>query len=171
MISLFSLKLWWISSVKLFNIFMKVTQLCLTLVTPWTIQSMELSRPDTGVASLSLLQGIFPTQGLYPDFPHCRWILYQLSHKRSPGIREWVAYPFSSKSSWPRSWTRVSCIVGRFSTYWVIRQEQYFCGKCYCYFNIFTYYKSIQLFSIKSDLVVCVFLEICVSSVLSNLLT
>ena len=29
--------------------------------TPWTIQSMEFSRPDTGVGSLSLLQGIFPT--------------------------------------------------------------------------------------------------------------
>ena len=30
---------------------------------------------------------------------HCRWILYQLSHKGSPRILEWVAYPFSSVSS------------------------------------------------------------------------
>ena len=30
-----------------------------------------------------LLQGIFPTGGLNPGFPHCRWILYQLSHKWS----------------------------------------------------------------------------------------
>ena len=29
----------------------------------------------------SLLQGIFPTQGLNPDLPHCRQVLYQLSHK------------------------------------------------------------------------------------------
>ena len=51
--------------------------------TPWTIQSMEFSRQDTGVGSLSLLQGIFPTQGSNPGFdPHCRWIL-QLSHKGS----------------------------------------------------------------------------------------
>ena len=35
---------------------------------------------DTGVGSLSLLQGIFPTQGLNPGLPHCRRILYQLSH-------------------------------------------------------------------------------------------
>ena len=35
----------------------------------------------TGEGSLSLLQGIFPTQGLNPGLPHCRWILYQLSHK------------------------------------------------------------------------------------------
>ena len=34
--------------------------------------------------SLSLLQRIFPTQGLNPDFPHCRGILYQLSHQGSP---------------------------------------------------------------------------------------
>ena len=35
----------------------------------------------TGVSSLSLLQGIFPTQGLNPGLLHCRQILYQLSHK------------------------------------------------------------------------------------------
>ena len=35
----------------------------------------------TGVSSLSLLQGIFPTQRLNPGLLHCRQILYQLSHK------------------------------------------------------------------------------------------
>ena len=49
----------------------------------------------TGVGSLSLLQGIFPAQGSNPGLLHCRWILYQLSHQESPGILEWVAYPFS----------------------------------------------------------------------------
>ena len=39
---------------------------------------------NTGVGSLSLLQGVFPTQGLNPGLPHCRRILYQLSHKGSP---------------------------------------------------------------------------------------
>ena len=34
---------------------------------------------NTGVGSLSLLQGIFPTQGSNPGLPHCRQILYQLS--------------------------------------------------------------------------------------------
>ena len=34
--------------------------------------------------AFSLLQGIFPTQGLNPGLPHCRWILYQLSHQGSP---------------------------------------------------------------------------------------
>ena len=39
---------------------------------------------NTGVGNHSLLQRIFPTQGLYPDFPHCRQILYQLSHQGYP---------------------------------------------------------------------------------------
>ena len=39
---------------------------------------------NTGVGSLSLLQGVLPTQRLNPGLPHCRWILYQLSHKGSP---------------------------------------------------------------------------------------
>ena len=39
---------------------------------------------NTGVDSLSLLQGIFPTQGLNPGLLHCRRILYQLSYQGSP---------------------------------------------------------------------------------------
>ena len=37
---------------------------------------------NTGGVSLSLLQGISPTQASNPGLPHCRWVLYQLSHKR-----------------------------------------------------------------------------------------
>ena len=55
-------------------------------------------------------------------FKISRWILYQLSHKGSPRILERVAYSFSSKSSWPRHWTGVSCIAGRFFTNWVIKE-------------------------------------------------
>ena len=71
---------------------------------------------NTGVGGLSLFQQIFPTQGSNPGLLHCRWILYQLSHKGSPRILEWVAYPFSSRSSQPRSQIRVSCIAGGFFT-------------------------------------------------------
>ena len=46
---------------------------------------------NTGVGSLSLLQGIFPTQGSNPVLPKCRWILHQLNHKGSPRLPEWVA--------------------------------------------------------------------------------
>ena len=77
------------------------------LYSPW-----DSPGQNTGVGSLSLLQGIFPTQGANPGLPHCRRILQQLSHKGSPRILEWVTFPFSSRSSWPRNRTRVSCIAG-----------------------------------------------------------
>ena len=54
---------------------------------------------NTGVGCHDLLQGIFPTQGLNPGLPHCKQILYCLSHQESPRILEWVACPFSRGSS------------------------------------------------------------------------
>ena len=69
-----------------------------------------------------LLQRIFPTQRSNLCLLHCRRILYQLSQKGSPRILEWVAYPFSSRSSQPRNQTRISCIAGRFFTNWATRE-------------------------------------------------
>ena len=37
-------------------------------------------------------------------------------------ILEWVAIPFSKGSSWPRDWTQVSYITGRFFTIWATRE-------------------------------------------------
>ena len=76
---------------------------------------------NTGMGSCSHLQQIFWTQGLNPGLLHCRLILYQLGYWGSPWILEWVAYPFSRGSSWPRNWTRVSCIAGSFVTSWATR--------------------------------------------------
>ena len=59
-------------------------------VTHLTLQPCGLYSPwdspgqNTGVGSLSLLQGIFPTQGLNPSLLHCRQILYCLTHQGSP---------------------------------------------------------------------------------------
>ena len=77
---------------------------------------------NTGVGSCSLLQGIFPTQGSNPGLLHCRQILYQLSHQRRPRTLVWVAYHFSSRSSWARNQTRVSSIAGGLFTSWAIRE-------------------------------------------------
>ena len=49
------------------------------LYSPWNSPGQ-----NTGVGSLSLLWGIFPTQRLNPGLLHCRQILYQLSHQGSP---------------------------------------------------------------------------------------
>ena len=53
-----------------------------------------------------------------PGLPHCRWILYSLSHQESPRILEWAACLFSTGSSWPRNRTGGSCIAGGFITSW-----------------------------------------------------
>ena len=108
------------------NMKVKVTQSCLTLCDPmnYTVP-WNSSGQNTGVGSLALLQDVFPTQGSNPGLPHCRWILYQLSHKGSPRTLEWVAYPFSSRSSWLRNQTGVSCIAGGFFTNWAIREAPF----------------------------------------------
>ena len=49
------------------------------LYSPWNSPGQ-----NTGVGSLSLLQGIFPIQGSNPGLPHCGQILYQPSHQGSP---------------------------------------------------------------------------------------
>ena len=59
------------------------------LYSPWNSPGQ-----NTGVGSLSLLQGIFPTQELNLGPLHCRRILYQLSYQGSPwllggGLKEW----------------------------------------------------------------------------------
>ena len=61
------------------------------LYNPWNSPGQ-----NTGVGSLSLLQGIFPTQGSNPGLLHCRQILYQLSHKGSPQMNVYEC------NSWPK---------------------------------------------------------------------
>src|SRR5574337_596347 len=67
-----------------------VTQSCLTLCEPTNCSSPGSSvhgdspGKNTGMGCHSLLQRIFPTLGSNPGLPHCRQILYHLSHKGSP---------------------------------------------------------------------------------------
>ena len=106
----------------------------------------------TGVGSLSFLQGILPTQGSNLCLPHCRWILYQLSHKESPRILAWVTYPFSRGSSWARNRTRVSCIAGGFFTNWTIREAQHYYFWHYILGGYFEHFPVIFLFSVLAYL-------------------
>ena len=107
------------------------------------------------MGSLSLLQGIFPTQGWNPGL-HCTQIPYHLSCQGSPNMHklkvkccsvvsnslwphglyrvhrilqartlEWVAVPLSRGSSQPRDHTQVSCITGVCFTSWATREAQY----------------------------------------------
>ena len=64
-----------------------IAQSCLTLCNPRDCSppgsSVHRDSPgkSTGVGCHALLQRIFPTQGSNPGLPHCRWILYHLSHQ------------------------------------------------------------------------------------------
>ena len=69
-----------------------VVSYCLRPHGPYS--SWNSSGQDIGLGSISLLWEILPTQGSNPGLPHLRWILYCLSHRGSPRIVEWVAYPF-----------------------------------------------------------------------------
>ena len=68
---------------------------------------------NTGVNSLSLLQGIFPTQGLNPGLPYCRWILCQLSHKGSPNCNGYNEGLETCRRYHPWLWLRTLSHEGR----------------------------------------------------------
>ena len=43
--------------------------------------NLDYLQGNTGVGCRFLLQGIFPTQGLNQGLPHCKQMLYHLSHQ------------------------------------------------------------------------------------------
>ena len=91
----------------------KVAQLCPALCNPMDCPWNSPGQ-NTWVGSLSLLQGIFPTQGSNPGLPHCRWDdLYQLSHKGSPPSDQSCSYsaycPWKSHPLSQPEWPSVCC--------------------------------------------------------------
>ena len=75
----------------------------------WQVNSLP-SEPqgkpkNSGVGSLSLLQGIFPNQESNRGLLHCRWILNQLSYQEScstlcPCVGGSILYLYASSKSW-----------------------------------------------------------------------
>ena len=92
-------------SLNIFTFVCFVAQSCPTLCDPMdynppgSVVHGDFPGKNTGVGCHALLQGNFPTQGWNPGIQHHRWILYHLCHQGSPWILEWVAYPFSRRSS------------------------------------------------------------------------
>ena len=83
--------LWeWANSYERFGLSL-VSQSCLSLCDPMNPSPPSSSVCGDSTGKHTILQGIFPTQGSNPGLPHCRSILYCLSHQRSPRILEWVA--------------------------------------------------------------------------------
>ena len=95
-----------------------------------------------------------PTPGVYPNsYPLSRWCHPTISSsvipfssylQSSPAsgsfqmsqLLEWVAFPFSRGSSWPKNRTLVSCIAGGFFTNWATREAKHVLNGCHCAFQI-----------------------------------
>ena len=73
---------------------------------------------NTGMGCHAAIQGIFPTQGSNPGLPHCRRTVPS-KPPGNPWILQWVAYPFSRWSSWPRN--QMSLLHYR----WILHQLSY----------------------------------------------
>ena len=63
------------------SLFTSESHSCLTLCNLMDYSPWNSPVQNSGVGSLSLLQGFFPTQRSNPGLPHCRQILYQLSYR------------------------------------------------------------------------------------------
>ena len=89
-----------------------VAQSCLTLCNP-----MDYSPPGSSVHSMlqtRVLEWVaMPSSRGSSHLPHCRRILYHLTHQGKSKNTGVGTYPFSGSTSWPRNQTRVSCIAGR----------------------------------------------------------
>ena len=96
-------------------------------LTPWSIQSMEFSRPEYWSGNLGW--AAFPIPGIKLRSPALQADSLPAEPQGSAGILEWVAYHFN-RSSQRRNWTGVSCITVRFFTNWVIREAQFLCHWC-----------------------------------------
>ena len=86
-----------------------VTESCPTLCDPMDCSSPGSSvhgvspGKNTGVGCHALLQGIFPTQGSNSGLPHCRQILYYLSHQ---GITQINLSSGEQSPSWCSLWSQ-----------------------------------------------------------------
>ena len=96
------------------------------LYSPWNSPGQ-----NTGVGSLSLLQGILPTQGSNPGLPHCRWILYQLSRKGG---------------------SRFIYVVANVTMRWNSDKAHLYCSKCQ---NLISFYARILFCCMDGSHFVC----------------
>ena len=109
------------------------------LYSPWNPPGQ-----NTGVGSLSLLQGIFPTQGLNSGLPHCRQILYHLSHRGGPRAnynltRKTTLFMVTFAQSYLTLRSPVDCSLPGSSVYGIFQARilewvatSYFRGSCQC---------------------------------------
>ena len=108
---------------------------------PDVLQSMGSQRAEQNQATeLNWTKQVFENRLLKwetwcsPSHVHWNWwpeLYRDICNREAPRILEWVAIPFSRTYSWPRDWTQVSHIAGRFFfffffflTSWATREAQ-----------------------------------------------
>jgi len=97
-------------------------------ITPWTVAhqaplSVGFPRQEYWSGLPCPPSGDLPRPEIEPASPTLPTNSLPLSHQGSARILEWIAYPFSCRSSRPRNWTGVSCIAGGFFTSWATRED------------------------------------------------
>ena len=122
LVSLFGTKI-----IPCVDIVLQVTEalfVSILFVVLWSRSVMSLCNPLDCSLPGSSIQGIFQAR-----------------------ILEWVAISFSRRSSWPRDWTRVSCIVGIHLTVWATRgldsllfRRNHFCWSVLKFIDCFHYH-------------------------------
>ena len=101
----------------------KAAQWCLTRCDPMEPYSPWNSPgQNTGVGSLSLLHGIFPTQGSNPRFPALQADSLPAEPQGKPKNTGMGSLSLLQQIFPTRNWTRVSCIASGFFTNWAMRE-------------------------------------------------
>ena len=91
-------------------------------VTPWTLQSMEVSRPEYWSEQPFPSPGDLPNPGIEPRSPALQADSLPAEPQGNLKNTGLGSHPFSSGSSQTRNLTGVSCIAGGFFTNWAIRK-------------------------------------------------
>ena len=83
-----------------------------TVAQPGSSVHGDFPSKSTGVGCHLLLQGIFPTQGSNPGLPHCRQMLYRLSHQgNSTFLKKFIFFFFGSTDSMDVSLSKLRELV------------------------------------------------------------
>ena len=93
-------------------------------------QSMEFLRQEYWSGWSCPPPGDLPNPGIEPRSPALQVDSLPSVPPGKPMNTGMGSYPLSRLSFWPRNWTRVSCIAGRFFTIWPTREAPFFwpCG-------------------------------------------
>ena len=87
------------------------------------LETLQFSRPEYWSGWLFPSPGDVPNRGIQPRSPAFQADSLPAEPQGKPRILELIAYPFSSRSSWPRNQTGVSCIASGFFINWADSQK------------------------------------------------